>query len=34
LTELKDNVYTPHFAVSGTYELAERCPILLAEFSA
>jgi hypothetical protein len=34
LNELQDNVLTARFAVSGTYELAERCPILLAEFSA
>jgi len=34
LAELPRTVSKPRFLVSGSYELAERCPILLAEFSA
>jgi hypothetical protein len=33
LAELPDHVVNPRFIESGTYELAERCPILVAEFS-
>jgi hypothetical protein len=32
LAHLPGNFSNPRFVVSGTYELAERCPILLAEF--
>ena len=33
LTALPNNFSNPRFLPSGTYELAERCPILVADFA-
>ena len=33
LAALPKEFSNPHFAVSGTYELAERCPILVADYA-